>query len=233
MNRYIPSLTFTAIITFFAWAGLSLPAQPLTDVSGVKEEGLHQHNVSQTDLFESVRMVLTTENSTARFLVREQLAGFDFPNDAVGETNEISGVILFNAEGAVIPGESSVVVDITGLTSDSSRRDGYIQRNTLDTANYPTVELVPIQTRNLEFPLPDSGTGTFDIIGNLTIKEATQPTSWRVNVQYGEGTMSGTARTEFTFAEFGMEKPSVGSVLSVADAIRLEIDFTVDVEYLD
>lgn len=229
MNIHRSSLVITAIVTILAWIGTFSPLQTLTEPSVLQ----HEQNLALADTFEGVRMVLTADNSTARFLVREQLAGFDFPNDAVGETNDISGVIMFNAEGAVIPGESSVVVDITGLTSDSNRRDGYIQRNTLDTANYPTVELVPIQTRNLEFPLPESGTGTFDIIGNLTIKEATQPTSWRVNVQYGEGTMSGTARTEFTFEEFGMEKPSVGSVLSVSDAIRLEIDFSVDVEYLD
>ncbi|MFU8859465.1 MAG: YceI family protein [Cyclonatronaceae bacterium] len=80
--------------------------------------------------------------------------------------------------------------------------------------------------------MPDTGTITFDIVGNLTIRDSTRPASWRVDARFGEGSLTGTARTEFTFEEFGMEKPRVRSVLSVADAIRLESDFTMVVENL-
>jgi hypothetical protein len=180
----------------------------------------------------SVRMVIASAGNTARYLVREQLAGFDFPNDAVGETDAISGAVVFTADGEINQDESSIVVDITELTSDRDRRDGFIQRRTLESETYPTVELVPIQTRGLEFPLPSSGTATFDIVGYLTIKDVTEVTSWRVTAQFNNGNMTGTARTEFTFDEFGMEKPSVGSVLSVADAIRLELDFIFNIEQL-
>lgn len=180
----------------------------------------------------SVQMVIAPAGNTARYLVREQLAGFDFPNDAVGETSHISGVVVFDAVGNVLADASRIVVNITGLTSDSNRRDGFIQRNTLQGEMYPEVVLVPLQTRGLVFPLPESGTGTFDIVGNLTIRDVTKPTSWRVTARFEEGSLTGTARTEFTFEEFGMEKPRVRSVLSVADAIRLEFDFTMVVENL-
>jgi polyisoprenoid-binding protein YceI len=179
----------------------------------------------------TVRMIVVPGENTARYLVREQLAGFDFPNDAVGETGDITGAVAFNGEGEIIPGESRIVVNITGLTSDSNRRDGFIQRRTLESETYPTVELAPIQTRGLEFPLPASGSVTFDIIGHLTVRDVTEVTSWRVTARFNEGTMTGTARTEFTFDEFGMEKPSVASVLSVADAIRLEFDFMFEIEF--
>jgi polyisoprenoid-binding protein YceI len=179
-----------------------------------------------------IQLVIAPAGNTARYLVREQLAGFDFPNDAVGETSHISGVVVFDAGGNVIADASRIVVNITGLTSDSNRRDGFIQRNTLQSETYPEVVLVPLQTRGLVFPLPESGSGTFDIVGNLTIRDVTKPTSWRVTARFGEGNLTGTARTEFTFEEFGMEKPSVRSVLSVADAIRLEFDFTMVVENL-
>jgi polyisoprenoid-binding protein YceI len=180
----------------------------------------------------SVQLVISPAGNTARYLVREQLAGFDFPNDAVGETSHISGVVVFDAGGNVMADASRIVVNITGLTSDSNRRDGFIQRNTLQGETYPEVVLVPLQTRGLVFPLPESGSGTFDMVGNLTIRDVTKPTSWRVTARFEEGSLSGTARTEFTFEEFGMEKPRVRSVLSVADAIRLEFDFTMVVEDL-
>ena len=179
-----------------------------------------------------VRLAVVSGENTARYLVREQLAGFDFPNDAVGETGDVTGAVVFNGEGEIIPEKSRIVINITGLTSDSNRRDGDIQRRTLESETYPTGELVPFGTRGLEFPLPSSGAATFDILGHLTVRDVTEVTSWRVTAQFNDGTLTGTARTEFTFNEFGMEKPSVASVLSVADAIRLEFDFTFNIEPL-
>jgi polyisoprenoid-binding protein YceI len=220
LRHQICAATVTAIVLFV----FTNPASSQTaDNAGT---------VSADSSQASVRLVIGPEGNTARYLVREQLAGFDFPNDAVGETSHISGEVVFDAGGNVIADASRIAVNITGLTSDSNRRDGFIQRNTLQGETYPEVVLVPLQTRGLVFPLPDSGTGTFDIVGNLTIRDTTKPTSWRVTARFEEGSLTGTARTEFTFEEFGMEKPRVRSVLSVADAIRLEFDFTMVVENL-
>lgn len=228
MHSYLSHSLISTFLLFtigFIWPSEDLNSDTHPN-STIESEKLH--SVSEG----SVRMVIASAGNTARYLVREQLAGFDFPNDAVGETDAVSGTVVFTADGEINQDESSIVVDITGLTSDRDRRDGFIQRRTLESETYPTVELVPIQTRGLEFPLPSSGTATFDIVGYLTVKDVTEVTSWRVTAQFNNGNMTGTARTEFTFDEFGMEKPSVGSVLSVADAIRLELDFIFNIEQL-
>lgn len=225
MSNYLYHLSFTvvAVATLFitVTTPIDAPGQPGTNTGADQDTSIA-----------TVRLTLAPDGNVARYLVREQLAGFNFPNDAVGETSDVTGFIVFNADGEVLSDESKIMVNITGLKSDSDRRDGYIQRNTLEGATYPTVELVPLQTRGLTFPLPASGSRTFDMVGNLTVRNVTETTSWRVTARFGEGSMTGTARTEFTFNEFGMEKPSVRSVLSVADAIRLEFDFTMNVEHL-
>jgi len=228
MHSYLSHSLLSAFL-FLAFGFIWSPGDSNTNLNQYSEiEAEELQSISEG----SVRMVIASAGNTARYLVREQLAGFDFPNDAVGETDAVSGAVVFTADGEVNQDESSIVVDITGLTSDRDRRDGFIQRRTLESETYPTVELVPIQTRGLEFPLPSSGTATFDIVGYLTVKDVTEVTSWRVTAQFNNGNMTGTARTEFTFDEFGMEKPSVGSVLSVADAIRLELDFIFNIEQL-
>jgi polyisoprenoid-binding protein YceI len=222
-------------LLFTAATAIHLPASGLA-TRGIAADTPAFQNVeaAAADTAEAAwRLILAPTGNTARYLVRERLAGFDFPNDAVGETGEVTGVVVFDREGNVLADQSRVVVNITGLTSDSNRRDGFIQRNTLQGETYPEVVLVPLMTRGLTFPLPGSGAGTFDIIGNLTVREVTQPTSWRVTAQFGEGSLSGTARTEFTFDEFELEKPRVRSVLSVADAIRLELDFSISVEHIE
>ena len=64
--------------------------------------------------------------STARYLVREQLANLDFPIDAIGETNEINGSISLDKNGNVISEKSIIIVNVQSLKSDNGRRDRYI-----------------------------------------------------------------------------------------------------------
>lgn len=72
--------------------------------------------------------------SEARYRVREQLAGNNFPNDAVGTTQSVSGTIAFDAQGRIVPG-SKITVDLRTLRSDNRRRDDYLRRNTLATTS--------------------------------------------------------------------------------------------------
>jgi polyisoprenoid-binding protein YceI len=170
--------------------------------------------------------VVAAEGNEARYRVREQLAGFDFPNDAVGKTSAVTGAIGFDAKGNVVPTESKIVVDVTKLTSDKERRDGYVQRRTLETETHPTVTLIPTKVTGISFPLPKSGKRAFEMVANLTVRGVTRPTTWKGEVNFVNGKITGTAATSFTFEEFSMTKPSVRSVLSVDDTIKLEYDFT-------
>jgi polyisoprenoid-binding protein YceI len=173
----------------------------------------------------SGRYVVAPEGNEARYFAREQLAGVSFPNDAIGVTRGVSGAIVIDEAGKLVPAESKIVVDVTQLKSDRDRRDGYVQRRTLETEKYPNVTLVPKEVTGLSAPLPDSGRATFQLLGDLTIKGVTRPTNWQVNARLRGDTVSGTASTSFTFADFQMEKPSVPIVLGVQDTLHLQYDF--------
>ncbi|HEY0305965.1 MAG TPA: YceI family protein [Longimicrobiales bacterium] len=175
----------------------------------------------------AVKLTVAPQGNEARYRIREQLLGVDFPNDAVGVTNNITGAIAFDAKGNVVPAESKIVVDVTGLKSDKDRRDGYVQRNTLQTTQYPTVVLVPTAVKGVKLPLPKNGTVNFELTGDLTVRGVTKPTTWRGQAKFENGKVTGNVATTFTFADFQMEKPKVRSVLSVEDEIKLEYDFTV------
>lgn len=172
-----------------------------------------------------VHLVVAPKNNEARYFVREQLAHINFPSDAVGVTDSVTGSIVLDDKGKIIPAESKIVVDLRGLKSDRSMRDGFLQRRTLDTAKYPTVTLVPKDLEGLPMPLPDSGRVSFTLLGDLTVRGVTRPTSWLVEAYLRRGEVRGTASTGFTFDDFQIEKPKVGSVLSVADSIHLVYDF--------
>jgi polyisoprenoid-binding protein YceI len=171
------------------------------------------------------RYELTPAGNEARYRVREQLAGINFPSDAVGATSAISGAIVLDATGKVVPAESKIVVDITGLKSDQERRDGYVRGRTLQAAQFPKVELAVKEAQGLKYPLPPSGELKFQLLGDLTVHGVTKPSIWLVTATPKDGGLAGTATTSFQFAEFGLTKPRVMSVLSVDDLIKLEYTF--------
>lgn len=173
---------------------------------------------------ERIRLVTAAEGNRARYRVREQLAGLQFPNDAVGETEAIEGALVLEADGRVVREESRFMVNLTTLKSDKSRRDGYVQRNTLKTAEFPTAIFVPTAVHNLPLPLPTSGEVTLRLEGELTLHGVTRPTVWDVTLRAEGKEFTGRAATQFDFATFGLTVPRVASVLSIVDEIRLEYD---------
>jgi polyisoprenoid-binding protein YceI len=202
LNVAVPVLVWLALLSAPAAASHHAPARPDTG-----------------------RYVLATEGVEARYRVREQLARIDFPSDAVGKTSKVGGQIVVDTKGAIVRDQSKFTVDATSLVSDSERRDGYIQRNTLATAQYTSFVFVPTEVRNLRFPLPASADLKFQMVGELTIRDQTRPVTWDVTAKVAQGVLTGQAMTRFTFADFALTKPRVASVLSVEDDIRLELDF--------
>jgi polyisoprenoid-binding protein YceI len=192
---------------------LALPTAPVLPQAGPAPAGA------------SVRLVAAPTGNEARFKVREQLAELPLPNDAVGVTQAITGAIVLDEHGRVVPAESKFTVDLATLKSDRERRDGYIKRRTLETDKFPTAILEPTGAHGLPAPLPDSGTMTFELLGNLTIHGVTRPSTWRVTATAGHGEFTGTASTRIKFEDFGMTQPRVAIVLSVQDDIGLEYDF--------
>ena len=178
----------------------------------------------------ATRYNVASAGNAARFRVREQLMGHDLPNDAVGETQQITGFVTVDSKGALVPGQSKFVVQVTSLKSDSDRRDGYTQHRLLETDKYPTAVLVPTALRGLSSASTSAGTSgpvTFDIIGDLTAHGVTRPTTWHVTAKQVDGRVTGSASTRFTFADFAIDPPRVPVLLSVADTIGLEYDFTL------
>lgn len=171
------------------------------------------------------RYVVAPSGNEARYRVREQLVGFDLPNDAVGATKQITGRILVESDGKVVKDSSRIVVELTGLKSDKSRRDSFLQRRTLETSKYPKVEMVPTVLDGLLVPLDPGTSKTFTVVGDLTIRGVTKPTTWHVTARADGKDIVGTAATAFTFKDFNMEQPKASVVLSVADTIKLEYDF--------
>jgi len=174
----------------------------------------------------ALTFTIVPESSEARYRVREQLVGLSLPSDAVGTTRKVTGQIVVDASGAILREQSQIVVDLSTLQSDQSRRDRFIKGNTLETDRYPTAVFVPAEAPGFPPAVPTSGEFSFQLVGDLTIRDVTRPVTWDATASFTEQEVKGSATTAITFADFNMTQPRVGPVLSIEDPIRLELDFT-------
>ncbi len=164
------------------------------------------------------------DGSSASYRVTEQLAGVDFPNDAVGTTNKVTGFIGIQPDGSIAPG-SKLVIDLTSLASDQNMRDGYIRNRTLETAKFPEAVFVPTEVKGVPKMVPSTGQLGVSLTGNLTIHGVTKPVTFRgiATIDPRSSTVAGRALTTITFADFGLTKPTLARLMSVEDKITIEL----------
>jgi polyisoprenoid-binding protein YceI len=174
----------------------------------------------------AVTLVLDASASKASYHAQEQLAGRNLPSEAVGTSNAVSGTVTLNPDGSVAADQSQIKVDLSKLTSDESRRDNYIKGSTLQISTFPMATFTPRQVQGLPTPLPTSGQATFALSGDLTVHGVTRPVTWQVTAQFDPTLVSGSATTNVNISDFGMTPPKAGPVLSIQDALTLELTFS-------
>lgn len=165
-----------------------------------------------------------TTDSVARYRAQEELAN-QGANEAVGQTNSIVGQIYVDQDGMPLAC-SRWDVDLRTLTSDESRRDNFLRGNTLQTDTYPVATFVLTSVEGLDGPLQDGQETSFSLVGNLTMHGVTKLVRWNVTAKLDGDTLTGSGSTTFDMADYNIEEPRVGPVLSVDHVVTLEVDLT-------
>ena len=161
--------------------------------------------------------------SAVRYKAEEELAGKG-ANEAVGETNAVIGDLYFDESGTPLAC-SRIDADLRTLKSDESRRDNFLYNNTLQTQQYPLATFILTSVDGLNQPLGSDET-TFTLIGDLTVHGVTKSVSWTVTAKLDGDTITGSASTAFNMADFDIQPPKVGPVISLNETVKLEVDIT-------
>ncbi|MEA2594458.1 MAG: hypothetical protein QOF01_927 [Thermomicrobiales bacterium] len=166
---------------------------------------------------------IDSENSAVRYRAQEELAGKG-ANEAVGETNAFIGNIYFDESGLPLAC-SRFDADLRTLKSDESRRDNFLYNNTLQTEQYPLATFILTSVEGLDQPLGKDET-TFTLVGDLTIHGVTKAVTWEATAKLEDDTLTGTAFTTFNMADYDIQPPNVGPVISLDENVKLEVDIT-------
>ncbi len=120
----------------------------------------------------------------------------------------------------------TIQINARTLTTDNDFRNRAIKNRILQTDQYEFITFTPTQIVGLPQTGAVGQSYTFQIVGDLTIRDVTRQVTFDVTATpVSETRLEGTARATIRYADYGLTIPQVRQVASVADQVRLEIDF--------
>lgn len=171
-----------------------------------------------------LRFQIVPDQSEVRFKLSEVLRGQ--PTNVVGKSNQVAGQL------AVLPDDLSKVqvgtiqINARTLETDSTQRNRAIRNFILNTDSYEFITFKPTAISGLSGKAALGQEYSFDIAGDLTIRDVTKPVVFKATVKpEAADKLSGSASTVIKRADYNLSIPNVPFVANVGDDVTLEIDF--------
>jgi polyisoprenoid-binding protein YceI len=145
----------------------------------------------------------------------------------IGSTQEVAGQLQLNLDDLSSPlGDNRFTVQINTLESDQALRDGWIRRNGPRLNDYPTAEFVATGIQGAPASYSEGEEVQFQLVGNLTMRDITQPATFDVTATLQGDTITGKATTRALLSAFGIDPPNFANTLVVGDEFTIEVDLT-------
>jgi polyisoprenoid-binding protein YceI len=170
---------------------------------------------------------ISQEESQISFNIFEELRGQ--PKDVIGTTNQLAGEIALTLNDLSTAQVGVIQVNARTLVTDDDRRNQAIRNRILNTDNYEFITFTTTEIRGLEGEAAVGQEFTFQIAGDLTIRDITKPVVFDVTAQLvTEDQLIGSAETKIQRGDFNLVIPSVPFVANVGEEIALEINFVAN-----
>lgn len=179
--------------------------------------------------------VIVPEESSASYQVEEEFFGlalgkYGIPeglSDTVGTTKAIQGQFELNWDDLSAPlGENTFTVDLSTLESNQGLRDSWIRENGPEFGTYPNATFVAESIEGAPTSYTPGEEVSFQMAGQLTIRDIAQPATFDVTAKLEDGTVTGTATTALKMTDFGITPPDFANTLTVQDDFVVNLEFT-------
>jgi len=170
---------------------------------------------------------INSEESEVRFRINEILIGN--PTEVIGTTKQVAGDFIVNFSDPPASQLGEVAINARTLKTDNEFRDQSIRGQILQVGQ-PENEFIRFTpTEFLAIGSAPVGVGetiVFDVVGDLTVKGATNTVTFNTSVTIeSEDRISGTATTTILYADYGINIEAPPNVSGIEDTVILEIDF--------
>jgi polyisoprenoid-binding protein YceI len=179
--------------------------------------------------------VILPEESKASYLANEEffedaLAKYGIEaglGDVVGSTQEIEGQFQLDLDNLASPlGDNHFTVNLATLVTGRNERDTWIRENGPEFNRYPLAEFTATAVEGSPESYAEGDEVQFKLLGDLTVREITQPVTFDVTAKLQGDTITGMASTRLLMSDFGIEPPSFFKTLTVENEFGIEVEFT-------
>lgn len=176
---------------------------------------------------ELTRFQIVQAESQASFTLDELLNGA--PKTVVGTTDQVAGEIAISPEDLSAAQIGTITINARTFATDSTRRDQAIRNFVLSTDSYELITFTPTAISGLSGSGAPGTPYTFQIAGDLTIRDKTVPVVFDATVQAeSESRLNGTATATINRADFDLNIPSVPMVANVSEQVQLSLTFVAE-----
>lgn len=163
-------------------------------------------------------------DSRVTFTLQEDLRGAR--TTVVGTTDQVAGQISINLADLSTAQVGTIAINARTLLTDNNFRNNAIRNRILNTDQYEFITFTPTQIIGLPASATIGQEINFQITGDLTIRDMTNPVTFDVTATSVSATqLSGTATATVTRAAYNLVIPTVPNVANVTDEVQLTIDF--------
>ncbi len=165
---------------------------------------------------------ISQDESEVSFTLQEDLRGIR--TTVVGLSNQVAGQIAVNLNDLSTTQVGIIQVNARTLLTDNNFRNNAIRNQILDTNQYEFITFTPTAINGLPDSVPVGETVSFEIVGDLTIRDITNEVVFTVTVTaVSEDRLEGTASTQVLRGDYNLVIPQVQGVANVTDEVLLEI----------
>lgn len=228
------SLPLALILGGCVGCGASDAPAPSAEVANTASQTLAGPSVTGPQTF-----VIVPERSKASYHATEEFFADALAKlgikagriEAVGSTQAIEGQFKLDPERPTASlGENSFVVQLNTLTSDQTKRDAYIREIRGDGPSFDAHPAARFKATAIDGNSNTSGAGgrelNLTLTGDLTVRDITKRVVFDVKAQLTGDTLTGVGTTRFLLSDFSIGPIDFPPLLTVADAIGIEVQFT-------
>ncbi|MDX2140556.1 MAG: YceI family protein [Chloroflexota bacterium] len=208
---FVVALVVGGAVVAWLWFGGGEASGPITAPAVTAAAGATTFSIVQ-------------DESEARFLLDEDLRGERIT--VVGATDQVAGQIAVDFANPAASTVGTIRINARGLATDQEFRNRAIRTAILQTGDYEFIEFVPTAVNGLPASVTIGTPFSFQIVGDLTIRNITQSVTFETTVTpVSETRIEGLATTLVTLEQYQLTIPEVPSVANVEDEIELELQF--------
>lgn len=161
--------------------------------------------------------VVEGADSYAGYRVDEVLSGENVT--VVGRTNTVTGEATVEGDSLTT---AAVDVDLASVATDSDRRDNYFRTIAIDTAAHPAATFTG--TQPVDLAAVSTTASDITLQGELSMNGQTRSVEVPAQLVAQDGTLMIAGSIPVTWADFGVEAPSLGFVeVEKAGAIEFQV----------